>query len=210
MFKVIGLSLISFCLPLSQGMAAPAAPDLTQALKRLQSVGFSSSYTRKLKDLMDRQVEAQGELFFTNGKLRIEQTKPDKTLLVYDGQTAWQEQEYDDGNSKRTVVTKVKNVKRSSAILASLLSDQDLFKTFKLGKQTKKDKKILYDLVPRNKKAEVKKLRIEIENRELSSIFYLDELENQVTYYFKKIKVEAVPNKKFKYSPPKGAEVSEV
>ena len=96
-------------------------------------------------------------------------------------------------------------------MLAALLSDEGILKNFRLLKPAKKASKGRFELVPKNTKlSDVKKLRIDFDGEKLKSVAYLDSVENRVTFTFKRLKEETVSEKKFKYEPPKGAEVSEV
>jgi outer membrane lipoprotein carrier protein len=181
-----------------------------KALDHLRGSEFSTDYEKKIHDLMDRNIESSGEMFFSKGKMRIEQEKPEKTLLVYDGSVAWQEQTFDDGNSKKPYVSKIKNVQKSSALLAALLGSENVLKNFSL-KRPVKNGKGRFDLVPKNPKInEVKKLRIDFDDADLKLISYTDNLDNQVTFTFRHFREKSISEKKFKYEPPKDAVVTEV
>ena len=85
-----------------------------KVLEHLRSgKGFHSKLVKKVHSgQLGKDSESDGEIFFSKGKMRMEFEKPEKTLLVFDGELAWQEQEFDDGIKKHAIVTKMKNIKR--------------------------------------------------------------------------------------------------
>src|SRR5690348_5725864 len=59
--------------------------------------GFHSKLEKKVKNgQLGNTSESSGEIYFAKGKMRMEFSKPEKSLLVFDGEQAWQEQEFDD------------------------------------------------------------------------------------------------------------------
>jgi len=53
--------------------------------------------------------------------------KPEKLLIVYDGETAWQEQSLTTVDKIHAIVTKMKatGLKKGSSVLAALLGDKN-------------------------------------------------------------------------------------
>jgi chaperone LolA len=203
------LSLLWVSLLATTALAA-TLQDLEKSLQHLRAgSGFHSPLTKIIHNNLDKEIEFKGEIFFAKGKMRLEMTKPQKTLLVYDGQNAWQEQTDEFDGQSHTVVTKVKarNVKRSSALLGALLGDAKVLQKFKLVSENHG----AFSLTPKDKKqSEVRKLIITIVEGKLKGLTYTDDFDNQVQFIFEKPKEENISEKKFKYVPPKGAEVSEI
>jgi outer membrane lipoprotein-sorting protein len=204
--------MIKWCLALS--FFAAHAADMT-GLKKVDQVfnrlragpGF---HARLIKEThvsqLDKETESKGEIDFSKGKMRLDITKPEKLLLVFDGKTAWQEEEYDDGESKKPLITRMpaKNIKKGSAILATLLGNARILKTFTLAKQSGE----YFELRPVNKKSDVKLLKVKLDGDDLESVAYVDSLENEVTFKFEHFRRQDISPDKFVYTPPKGAEVN--
>jgi outer membrane lipoprotein-sorting protein len=143
----------------------------------------------------------------------MEFVKPEKTLLVFDGEQAWQEQEFDDGEKKHAIVTKMKakNIKRDSALLAALLGDKDVLKNFTVTSSEKKKDILHFELKPKQgKMTDVTQLKLEISGKNLKYVSYFDNLENEVSFSFDELKEEKIPDDKFSYRPPKDAEVTDL
>ena len=194
-------------------LANAESKPLEKVLTQLRTAeGFHSELSKKVHEgVMERDSESSGVIYFSKGKMRLEIKKPEKLLIVYDGEFAWQEQEFDDGETKTAMVTKMnaKNLKKDSAVLAALLGDKNLLKDFGIQsqKETKGVKK--YVLKPKSKKiSEVVSLTIEVKKGVLSQVSYIDSLQNEVSFIFKNLKEEKLSEKKFQYRPPRGAEVT--
>lgn len=184
---------------------------ISDCLAHLRSgSGFHSTVVKKVySGQLESTNESKGEIFFASGKLRLFFTTPEKSLLVYDGKTAWQETEFDDGTDKRAIVTKIQasHLKKDSALLAMVLGDKNIMTEYHVTKNDGEH----FELKPNDKKnAEVMLLKLEIHDKSLKRISYIDSLENEVSFSFSDLKEEKIPAKKFRYKPPKGAEVSEM
>lgn len=183
---------------------------LDQVFKRLRTGdGFHAQVTKKVHvESLDKDNESDGEIDFAKGRMRLNLTKPDKLLLVYDGKVAWQEEEYDNGEKKEPLVTRIEaqKIKKGSAILATLLGNAGVLKNFKLTKQTGEH----YELKPVSKKSDVKTLKVELKGDALKSVTYVDSLDNEVSFVFDHFREEKVSAEKFVYKPPKGVEVNEL
>jgi chaperone LolA len=181
-----------------------------QVFKNLRSgPGFHARITKTTHlAQLDKDTESKGEMDFAHGKMRLDITKPEKLLLVFDGKVAWQEEEYDDGEKKEPLVTRMKagNIKKSSAILAALLSNARILKTFTLVKQNGDH----FELKPVDKRSDIKRLKINLDGKALKSVAYVDALDNEVTFTFDRFREEKVSADQFTYKPPKGAEVNDL
>ena len=144
--KFLGITLFTFCLVAGASATKPKKPGLSEVEKVLTHLRTGDGFHSKLqKSVHNGQLgnnsESTGEIYFSKGKMRIEFNKPEKTLLIFDGQQAWQEQEYDDGDKKHVIVTKMhaKNIKRDSALLSALLGDKDVLKKFEIASADQKE-----------------------------------------------------------------------
>jgi chaperone LolA len=195
----------------SSAFAGPAENAVDDVLNHLRlAEGFYSHVVKTVHSgQLDSTNESKGEIYFAKGKMRLELTTPEKTLLVYDGKMAWQESEFDDGTDKRAIVTKIKakQLKKGSALLATILGDKDLLTAYKMTVHEIDH----YEFVPKDKKnADISLFKIDVEDRKLKKVAYIDSLENEVSFVFEDIQEKQIPAKKFQYKPPKGADVSEM
>lgn len=203
------------CFSAEKSKDATSLSAVENVISRLQTGdGFHSKLVKKVHSgQLGSNSESKGEIYFSKGKMRMEFTQPEKTLLVFDGELAWQEQEFDDGDSKKAIVTKMKasNIKRDSAMLAALLGDKNVLKNFSVSKAEKKEDMVHFELQPKNKKiSDVTMLKMNIKGRTLRAFSYVDSLENEVSFTFDDLKEEKVSKSKFHYQPPKGAEVTDL
>lgn len=196
--------------------AARATTLLDHVLGRLRmSKGVTADIHKKVQqEIMGTTTEGNGRFYFAMGKMRLEMTAPQKSLLVYDGKYVWQENSFDDGSGKdRIVVSKVKvgNLKKSNGLMAVLLGNEKWIENFQLKEKIDGQDDMEYHFLPKKGKSlGITDLRIWIDGKNLERIAYEDEQENKVTYDFKKMKLGVISATKFKYRPPKGAEVSEL
>ncbi len=197
---------------LSLGLSAHAGNSKLQQLQKVlehlrTGPGFHSKLLKKVHEgVQDKDSESSGEVYFSKGKMRMELEKPERILMVYDGEFAWQEQEFDDGEKKHAIVTKMKanSLKKDSAILAVLLGDGKFFKSFELTHEKESGGVSHYELKPKNKKiTEVTLLRLDLKGDSLKALSYNDELENQVKFVFDNLKEEKVADKNSITSRPK-------
>lgn len=205
LFVLVGLSLSPVWAANVTGLK-----KLDQVFKRLRTGdGFHAHVTKKVHvESLDKDNESKGEIDFAKGRMRLDLTNPEKLLLVYDGKVAWQEEEYDNGEKKEPLVTRIQaqKIKKGSAILATLLGNAGILKNFKLAKQKGEH----YELKPVSKNSDVKTLKVELDGDTLKSVSYVDSLDNEVSFSFDRFKEEKVSADKFVYKPPQGVEVNEL
>jgi outer membrane lipoprotein-sorting protein len=155
---------------------------------------------------------SEGTLKIKKDKLRLEITKPEKSLMVVDGQYIWVEQSTEFGGKRIVNVTKypLTEEAKSSAILSILFAEGSELNAFQLLNATGKAEKRTYIYQPKSAESDYTELKIVLQESEgrILSLSYTDDTDNLVTYDFGVTKFKAnVPDKDFKYSPPKGAEV---
>jgi outer membrane lipoprotein-sorting protein len=188
-----------------------SASDVDQALESYRKAPAIRAKVKKTveQEMMGTETKSEGEFYFSKGKLRMDIHEPEKTILVYDGQTFWLESRTDDGH---VVVTKMPaaNLRKSDSILASLFDRKDVLKGFDLRKTNTADKLATYDFEAKDKKkADILTLQIALRGQDIERITYKDQLENKVTLEFSDVKRVIVEGDRFAYKPPKGADVTE-
>ncbi len=165
-------------------------------------------------ELLGKETKYDGKIFLANGKFRWENTKPEETLLVFDGKTIWSVQvPAKEFGGPVQVAKGVVDKKNRSQILISSLLGEDLKKSFKVVKEKKDGDTVHLDVQPRNGDLPMKSLRLFVDARidTLKSISYLVDIGKLTTMDFSYVKFLKKENKQlFKYQPPKGAQVTDL
>lgn len=186
--------------------------DVDSVLSKYRSAEAFRSKVKKTvaQEVIGTETTGNGEFFFSKGKLRLEMKEPENTTLVYDGKIVWMETRLD----KTTIeVTKLKSkeLKKNDSLLAALFEQKNILQSFKLTHSNEENGKKFYSFEPKNKKkTEIRRLDITLDGADLRGIAYRDDRENRVAFEFTDLVREAVPAEKFKYQPPKGANVTEM
>ncbi|NQZ00832.1 MAG: outer membrane lipoprotein carrier protein LolA [Bdellovibrionales bacterium] len=186
--------------------------DLLQKYKKKGPIKIK---LRKLlkSELLATEKVSEGLLKIKKDKLRLEISKPDKSLMVVDGKHIWIEQSALSFEGEASVnVTKFPLTEdaKASAILSILFAEGSELKAFQLLKVSGEKESRTYAYQPKSSDSEYSDLKIVIQEEEgrILSLSYTDDSENLVTYDFGVTKFKAkVPDKDFNYVPPKGAEV---
>lgn len=164
--------------------------------------------------LLEETKKSEGNLHFSKGKIRMEISKPDNSVMVVGGGLIWLETEIEGLDGAKKHVTKIKSKdldRQMRAPLAALFGRKRAWEEFNVDSEEKKDEDISLILSPKQKKsAEISRMSVlvNVKSKTIKSLSYTDDIENEVTYQFSKIKTNVkIPDKKFQYAPPKGAEV---
>jgi outer membrane lipoprotein-sorting protein len=203
------LTLVTSALGLS-ALAAPAPGNVEAVMAAYRAAPAIEAHVKKVvhQEVMGTKSESEGQFYFSKGKLRLDFTKPERSTLVYDGRTIWLESRLDD---KHIQVSRVKSgsLRKSNSLLAALFDRRDALKGFKLVKRSEAHGLIRYEYQPRDVKAtEVRRLEVTLVNKDIHSIMYKDQMENQVDFVFQDLKRGPVAPAKFNYHPPRGASVT--
>lgn len=168
--------------------------------------------------LLDETKTSEGELYFSKGKMRLEIQKPEETTIVLGEQFLWVAIPTPKELGGKMQITKIKS-KGSSAQskvpLVALLSTTSAWDAMKIIKETKtKEGHLRFDLVPQKPDifGEITSVTIEIKksSKQLMTLVYKDELDNETKYNFRNTNFKAkVAKEMFSYVPPKNAEITE-
>jgi len=190
--------------------------DLESALKVYRAKGGVSVGIKKktVSTLLSREKKSEGKLFYKKGKVRIEMQSPEASLLIMDGKHIWLETKLDEEFGGQIQVSKAKMgpIKKSNTLLAAIFDHQQLLKQFKLSKRKPQGKGVGLVFAPKDPDGgEIQALELWLnEEGRLSKIIYLDDRENETTLELgKPSPLDGGANGLFKYTPPKGAEVTE-
>lgn len=213
--SLIYLLLLSFFTP--WGAFGKSSPSLLKKVENTYSKKpfLEAEVEKTLKsDLLGKETLHKGNISLGNGKFRWETKTPEETLLVFDGTYIWNVQypNKDFGGQIQVAKGKPDKKNKSHLIFLSLLG-KDLSKNFKIVNEEKQDGDFLLTVEPKSGDLAVKDLKIGVRGDEytISKISYVDDIGNLTTLKFLKIKFKSkIENKVFKYSPPKGAQVTDL
>jgi outer membrane lipoprotein-sorting protein len=190
----------------------PSAADVDSVLARYRSARAIQAKVKKTvtQELMGTTNESEGRFYFSKGKLRLDITKPEKSVLVYDGKNIWLESRLDESHVQVSHM-KAGALKRTDSLMAALFDRKDALKKFTLVNSSEKDGEKTYVFQPKDKKStEVRALEVALKGKDIRRIQYKDQMENTVNFEFLDLSKDDVPLAKFEYKPPKGASISEM
>ena len=158
-----------------------------------------------LQSFLGKTKKSSGKMSLTKTGLfwwKIEE--PNKSLLVYDGVFAWNEDKLPEDLGGGYKVTKTKHFKSSPAyrVLQVLMGKGDIWKMFSPVRTNDKDAVVELELTPKDKSWNISLLilRFSKDGKNLLSIAYLDELENKTELKFTEMKyTKEVDKKMFSY-----------
>jgi len=205
---------------------AAAAKDNTDALFKIkgvlkryqqaQAVKVQLNKTVKLA-LLDEEKKSEGELLLSNGRLRLEITKPEPSTVIVNKTLIWVISPTTKDLGGKTQVMKIssKNLKeQAKAPLAILMGRPKAWDQFSVQSKTEDENSVKYVLKPKTPKEMnemvVLKLTVDKKNIELRDLSYSDDLDNETRFDFKTADFKAdVADKEFDYVVPKNAELTE-
>ncbi len=164
-------------------------------------------------DLLGTETKFAGKISISAGLFRWENTEPDRTLIVYDGETIWNEQSPPKEFPGPMQVAKAKLDRKNKAqvMISSLLGGTSIFENFKVISEKLDSEQARYSIEPKTSDLKIKDLEIVVlkKQKEVSQISYKDDVGNITTMNFSDIEFnkKKSPNL-FKYTPPKGAQVN--
>lgn len=163
-------------------------------------------------ELTGKETVYKGTIYLSTGLFRMVNTEPEKSLLVYDGTTVWNEQppSPDFPGPVQVTKTKLSAKNKSQTIFATLLTKDPITKNFKVLKSKKEDSQTIYEAEPLVPDIAVKSLTVKINNKskEVSEIAYKDDIGNVTAMKFSDPQFKkSIDKKLFQYKPPKGAQV---
>lgn len=209
----VGLSLMCFS-------AVSSAAKTTATDKRIDKATtfLSPKKTARLdvektvvSELLNKTTTAKGEIFLGGGKFRWETTSPEKSLIVFDGQTVWTQQT-EEGSNPQVTKTKL-NGKSKDQILVKILSGGKISSKFRLTGMEKADETTVMKMEPVKADPTVKNFSLVLGGKpeRLQEIRYTDDIGNLTKIRILKTDTVKKPAADlFKYQVPKDAEVNEL
>lgn len=212
---------LTFCLlsfsPLSFAKETDARAFVKKVLNKYnQTSGVQADITKKVWiDLLEEDKTSDGELSFAKGLMRIELKGNESTVITMTSDTLWVETAGVSADAKPQVAQIVSKdmAKMSRAPLALMFSRSKSIDQFNVKGDEVVDGVRKLTLVPKDlsKWKDLQKLYLEVEPKELviKTAQYEDENQNRTTFSFRDTKFDQKFKKSlFKYSPPKGADVT--
>ncbi len=220
MLNTLFVILTSFVFAAGAPKKSEAGPDLktltesTAKYRQAKMVQMSLEKTVK-SDLTGKESKNQGEISLSAGLFRLESKDPEKSLLVYDGSTLWNEQQpsSDFGGSVQVTKSKISGKNKAQTLFATLLTKDPVTKYFKILSSKKDGSQTVYETESLTSDLAIKHLTLKIENTSklVSEISYKDDIGNLTVMKFTNAQFKKEMNKKiFQYKPPKGAQVTEI
>jgi outer membrane lipoprotein-sorting protein len=218
-FSVLIFSSLFLLGGVNQAQAKAPASEMTElssAFKSLRSAGLVTMKVNKkvTSPWMVKPKEASGVLYFSKDKIRLQIEEPDPMLVVLSGADIWQEEKQpkEFGGGVQVSHISAKRAKKSSALLALLFGETEIWKELKLVSKKAGENQAVYLLQPKDsQRLEVKELKIVLAGKggKLKSVAFSDELDNLTEFEFEDVKTSSKSKPElFKYRPPKGAEVT--
>lgn len=205
--------------------AAPAAAEqsnkqqlelLNSTLERYRNtVAVESKLKQEVSNILDQTTTSEGQIWLSKGKMKIKFEKPERVDVVFDGQWLWQAQQAPEefGGQWQVIKMKTNDLKKSNAAVALLFGKGSVDLKFNLIEiKTAGKDEISYLLKPKDlKNSSLKKISVTIDTqaKRVSKIKLEDQAETVTKLTFSdSVFGTEVSKDMFKYTPPKGAEVS--
>ncbi len=186
---------------------------LDGSYQKAASVKMDVDKTLKL-GLLQQERKAKGSLLISSGRLRLELTGEEKTLLIVNNKNYWAVT-YPSAEFKEAPVQVIEGLMstkkgRSQSILG-LLTQGGFLKFFNVsGVQKEKSGETTFFLQPQKSASEFKRaeLKVSADGKEIRELHYWDERDNETLLAFKGVNFGKKPaDTNFNFEAPPGAEV---
>lgn len=220
MFKRTLFSFILLFIFLSQSWAK-APEELESFLEKYRKAPFIKAALTKTitSNLMGTSEVLDGNLEYSQGKMKLKITNPKKEALIFDGKIIWtvQAMPKELGGKIHITKSKVDDKSKAKIILRRFFEKNSLDKEYNIKNITQDSEKnnfFKFSFVPIANDPNLKKIEItfEKESHLIHELKYWDEVENEISYVFKTSEfLKNKPEKNyFTFKIPKNAEVVEL
>lgn len=168
--------------------------------------------------LLEEEKLSNGTLLLSKGMMRLEFTVPESSVVVVDKNVIWVETTAPKELGGKVQVLKIRSNefhKQSKSPIAMLFRQSKIWDEFVIKSESNTDGEFKQlTLVPKKKGSmgEISSidLQLDIKKKQIQSLGYKDDLENNTRFDFKNVNFEAkLSASRTKYSPPKNAEITE-
>ncbi|WP_413576338.1 LolA family protein [Bdellovibrio sp. HCB290] len=216
MFKQIGALILAIGLSLNAFAAEKSNATLKKVSQKYRTTKLVEMKVEKIDKLVlqGRENKFEGTLAISSGKIRWENTTPEKSLLVFDGTTIWSIQypPKEFGGDPQIARGKVNKKNKSQTIIATLLGG-DLQGNFKVTDEKTDGDQSTLSIVPLKDDLSIKDIKLVVNTKKVvvDQISYQDDVQNVTTMKFSDVKFKSSVKKSlFKYEPPKGVPVTDL
>ena len=196
--------------------ATPPAENIGQlkdTLTRIKKAKLTDFILEKrvISEFTETEKVYQGRAFLSGKLMRFETKSPLKSLIVYDGTTLWVVQ-YPDatlGGPVQVLRGQIKGKQKDNLLLSELLAKGRILESFEITKTGEDKGTYSYLALPKTKEFNLKKVILQVKDKELTLIEYVDDVGNKISLKILEQKLQADPRPElFKYKPEKGAQVT--
>lgn len=200
---------------LKEKKAPSAILVLKDVSKRYRNSKLVKIKTEKkvTSELLGKATTYQGFIYLAQGSFRWENETPEKSLLIYDGETIWNVQHppKDLGGQIQVAIAKIGKNTKSQILISTLIGKESIDKNFKIIREKQEDHFLFIELEPLSGDLRVKDLtlKIDLKIQKIKKISYKDDVDNLIEIDL--VNTEFIPkeNKElFKYKIPKDAQVT--
>lgn len=192
---------------------------LKSVSKKYQNAGLVEMQVEKTvkSELMGKETKYVGKIAMSSGLFRWENTQPEKSLLVFDGQNIWNEQASSPDFPGETQVARARVDKKnkSKILISSLMGKTSIFENFKVLKEDKEGDTYSYTVQPKVNDLNINQLKLSLsaKDKKVTEISYQDDVGNTTNMKFLAIEFKKKTSSSknlFRYTPPKGAQVTNI
>lgn len=190
--------------------AAGSLESVVSQYRKAKLVTMEVSKTVKSK-VLGKENKFFGKIYISQSKFRWDSEKPDKSQIIFDGETIWNVQppDVDLPGPTQVAKSKIDNKSKNQIIVSTLISGDGLDKHFKTVKAEQKGSVTTYTLESKTKDLGVKDVLIKTNGKKITELNFKDDIGNETHFEFSSVEFSKKSKPKlFKYSPPKGAQVS--
>lgn len=208
---LLGLSLSASSKP-----ADPLRP-LKDTLIRIQKSKMVDFRLEKkvTSEVLQTEKTFTGRAYLAGPLFRFETSKPEKSLVVFDGKTLWIVQYPDKelGGPTQVLKGRLQGKQKDQMILTELLTQGKLLQSFEIKKTGEEKNVAFYEGEPKEKSLNLKKVavKIDIKKKTIAALEYVDDVGNKTA--LDPVVQKNLGEKKaslFRYKPEPGAQVNEL
>lgn len=186
---------------------------LKKTISKYQTKNGVKANVEKIVDnkIMNKKTKYEGTMSWYSGKFKWDCSKPEKSLLIFDGKYIWSITE-DEFFDPKTQVTRTSIQSDDKKLLVNTFSE--IMNRYIVKSNSTKGKDVQFELEAKKASNSLTKhisLVIEKEKNEIKELSYHDDLDNTTTIVFNSVSLnEKFKTKDFQYSPPKGVKVKDL
>ncbi len=193
--------------------------ELNAVIKKYRNAQLVKMNVTKIvkSELLGKETKFNGFIYYAAGKFRWDNDTPEKTQLIFDGQTIWNVQypPAEIGGPLQVAKSKIDKNTKKQILVSTLISTPNVSDNFKVKNKNKEKTKdngvvTVFELSPKSSELGISDLKLRTtDKKSISEISYKDDVGNSTTIQFQNIEFsKKAQSNLFKYIPPKGAQVT--